>query len=127
MRSSCRGFWTKLSAYLAYPSRNHPPRSRGDLVVAMQPKGTCHAEGIELSVRNILTCKSIPESTLNARLGTSMEAGFELVLEALFALTLFRQIDLAISSKLPGLTMTITTHTIIFYYCNLYPRLSCTD
>ena len=68
----------------------------GDSIAAMQLKAKCHAEDIELTVRDILTCKSISELTLKARFGTSMEAGSEEVSDTPFALTPFQQMYLHI-------------------------------
>ena len=100
MRSSCRGLGAKLSAYL--PSLSTNPainlnrsfRSGGDSIVAMQFKATCHVEDVELTVRDILTCKSISELSLKARFGTSMEAGSGEVFATLFTLTPFQQMYL---------------------------------
>ena len=63
----------------------------GDSIGAMQLKAKCHAEDIELTVRDILTCKSISELTLKATFGVPSEAYMEEVVEAPFALTPFQQ------------------------------------
>ncbi|KAL8826241.1 MAG: hypothetical protein Q9191_003926, partial [Dirinaria sp. TL-2023a] len=43
----------------------------GDSIGAMQLKAKCHAEDIELTVRDILLCSSISELALKARFGTT--------------------------------------------------------
>ena len=69
----------------------------GDSILAMQLKAKCHVEDIELTVRDILTCKSISELTLKARFATGMEADSEESLDAPFALTPFQQMYLDIA------------------------------
>ena len=66
----------------------------GDSIGAMQLKAKCHSEDIELTVRDILTCKSISELTLKARFGSSLEEVVDKALDAPFALTPFQQVYL---------------------------------
>ena len=69
----------------------------GDSIGAMQLKAKCHAEDIELTVRDILTCKSISELTLKATFGAPLESDLEEVVDAPFALTPFQQTYLAMA------------------------------
>ena len=64
----------------------------GGFIGAMQLKAKCHAEDIELTVRDILTCKSISELALKATFGVPLKAHLEEVVEAPFALTPFQQV-----------------------------------
>ena len=66
----------------------------GDSITAMQLKAKCHAEDIELTIRDILTCKSISELTLKARFGASTDADSQEILDAPFALTPCQQMYL---------------------------------
>lgn len=66
----------------------------GDSIGAMQLKAKCHAEDIELTVRDILTCKSISELALKARFVGRVEADSEETLDAPFALTPFQKMYL---------------------------------
>ena len=60
----------------------------GDSIGAMQLKAKCHAEEIEVTVRDVLTCKSISELVLKARFGTATEADSEETLDTPFDLSI---------------------------------------